>query len=718
MPEEKDLDLELIDKTDLEIDKVSQSELDERDDTTPFYKEKIDLTEDQVDRLKEEIFKEYEILKEERKGEGLDSNWDSLEAQYNGEMTDDANLEFNLDTGVTKIKAGGLEKFALKAFLESDPKFTVTPRPQMAKQDKWDVVVDRQAEYLDYKLDEEINIDSPLRKTLHQACNLDVGILKVPYAHIRKKRRREERYSGKKEQDEQSGQVRIPGLESFMRQYPEAGQPGNEGHWVVKELIKGKDVVFKAEFWETVYSDPKPAYVDCRDFYVSKDTEGYDGLCDARLTIEKQKYTWWELKRAEKNGDFENVDDVKAQINESGAAERQDNSISENEDYEHVPYYPLECVYHFNMVEDSDDPEDEVKIQCWFEEGSKAFLGANLYPYDSVDSYYVPFYIKDKKPGFYKGGISEDITDDHLIQNAMINFMLTESWQQLQTTPIVRQGSPIADQFINKQWKPGIPLEIPREELNTEKAISFLERPQRGVAAQLMNVIFFLGKITDDKTGISSLASGKESPTDPHAPASKTAMLLEQSGINISEYINVLLPSFNMVGEIILQLTYQMSEGGRMFRQKQRAGNVVGGDPFQEISRDQMVAKTNIQSRALGFAFDKINEKRENMALFQLLRADPIISQNPEGVYAMAKTLVESWSPLWKNKVDTLLPNPQEFQMNQMKIAVQALQLYMKQIQDKAQVTGVPGEPNFQEFAQMASQMMAQAITPQEPEKG
>ena len=257
-----------------------------------------------------------------------------------------------------------------------------------------------------------------------------------------------------------------------------------------------------------------------------------------------------------------------------------------------------------------------------------------------------------------------------------------------------------------------MPLELPIGTLSRDDALSFLDKPQRGAVQAMLPILLYLAKQDDDRTGISSLTTGKESPTDPTAPAAKTAMLLQQSGINVSDYINCLLPSFNRIGEIILQMTYQMSRKSKSYRQRQMQGKVVGGEIFGEISRDDMIAKTNIQSRAAGFDFDKINEKRENLALFQLMY--PILSQtglgSPEAVYTLARTLVQSWSPLWKNKVDQIIIDPAQFQQEQLKIAVQALVVYIQQLQNQAKVTGVEQKPNLMKFLEIATNMMKQAV--------
>ena len=715
-------------KKGLEITRVPAAEAKEREEQ-PVHKERMDLTTQQAERLKKEIFAGYKQLEDERQAHKFYEELDEREAQYSGEMDDDSGLEFNQNVPITQVKVDALSRLSLKAFIESDPKFTITPRPNFARKDQWNVIVNRQSDYLDYKLDEEIDIVSPLRKALHQSVLHPVGIIKMSYEYLCKLRKREEFYSGRVELREDGKTPYQPGIEAFIKQYPEALQ-GKAGASQLKDLLARKDVTFKASFNEVVYDDPNPSFVDIRDFFVPYSTEGYIGLCNAKLFIERQAYTWWELKKAEKNNDFENVDDCKSRTNEDEAKQETDGKEKkgeDGEDYHNWPYTVLEATYWFNtesetadMDKSSDDPDTEVRIKCWFEANSKAFLGAILYPYDAVDSDYVPFYCEDKKPGFYKGEFARKLASSHLTQNAMLNLMLTEAWQQLVTTPIVPAGSPIIDQFLNKRWKPGVPLELPIGTLDAKSALGFLDKPQRGAAQTMLPILLYLAKQDDDRTGISSLATGKESPTDPTAPAAKTAMLLQQSGINVSDYINCLLPSFNRIGEIILQMTYQMSSKSRSYRQRQQQNKVVGGEIFGNIGRDDMVAKTNIQSRAAGFDFDKINEKRENMALFQMMY--PILSAtglgSPEGVYTLARALIQSWSPMWKNKIDQVLPDPATFQQNQFKIAVQALATYLKQLQQQAKVTGVAANPDMKEFLALATGLMKQAVAmPQEEKK-
>src|SRR3990167_6132512 len=150
-------------KKELEIERIPKSELKGKEDQ-PVFKEKMKFTEEQITRLRNEIFKGFENLEAERVKNKFYQTIDNLQAQYDGEMDDDTGLEFVLNVPITQVKVDSITRLTIKAFLETDPKFTITARPSLAKKDKWDVVIHRQSDYLDYKFDEEIDIESPLRK--------------------------------------------------------------------------------------------------------------------------------------------------------------------------------------------------------------------------------------------------------------------------------------------------------------------------------------------------------------------------------------------------------------------------------------------------------------------------------------------------------------------------------------------------------------------------
>ncbi len=714
MPHAKET--ELIDKKNL-IVKDSEQRKDE-DEDIPLFLQNIDLTTGQVNRLRIETFDLHDILQKQRESLHMKDKWDEWDAQYDGEMDDKTDSQFSLHVHVTKIKIDTLDTLSSKSFLESDPKFVSTARPDTMREGTESSVVEavpgKQEDYLDYLFDEEIKIRPSLRKSIHSSSKRGFGVLKIIYEYITKRKKRNEEYSGKSEKDPKTKTTIQPGLRDFIQKYPDSEHEGNENNHYVKTLRDGKDIEVEVEFDETVYNNPKPYYVDIRNFWIDVDTEGYDGFCESQIMIEKEQYSWWELKKKEARGEFQNVDDVKF----SGPPKEGQKNRDEVKDYKTKKYNVFKSTYWFNMGKDgkgeesSDDPEDEVRIECWFSVDSRAFLGAMYYPYHNVESVYIPFYISDKETGLYKKSMSEDLTDNNLAQNALLNFTLTGMWIENTITPIVREGSTIAQQFLEKRWDHGVPLEVPKHAQSLDSEIDFLPKTPMN-STEMMNTLLFLGRMADDTSRISSLKTGRESPTDPDAPAAKTAMLLRETGVNIEDYINCLLPSFSLIGEIVLKMIYQMSKSGRKYKQRKRAEAVTGGDIFATIQPDEIVAKTSIQSQAGGFAFDKINEKRENLALYQVLRGEATVVQNPSSIYQLGHTLIKSWSPMWKNKVDSIWPTPEEFNAEQIRIATQALSIYLAQLAQQRATTGVDPEVNMEDFMKLAQQMRVVATTPE-----
>jgi len=220
-------------------------------------------------------------------------------------------------------------------------------------------------------------------------------------------------------------------------------------------------------------------------------------------------------------------------------------------------------------------------------------------------------------------------------------------------------------------------------------------------------------RIDGDVTGVSGLMTGRESPSDPRAPASKTIALLNQSGINIKDYIRTYLPSFNIFVANVLQLYYQMSQEGRKFKVGYLSRKVTGSEPFSMISRDEMVAKTSIQARASSFAFDKMNEKQENMSAYQLVMSSPLASIQPDMVYKALKMVLKSWNPAWKNIAENDLMSQDEFKQEMFKLAMNGLMMLYQAKQQQAQVTGVPPQINQDEIFKSMMAAIVPALNPQ-----
>jgi hypothetical protein len=675
----------------------------------PQFKTKVKLTEAQEKKIVDEIVAELDAIEKEREADKLEAKWEALDNQYDGEMQQVEGAQFNLHKHTTKIKVDSVTRAITQAFFEGDKIFSVGARPGYEKTQGHDVL-DMQEDFLDYKCDEIIPLKQVLPLVAHSATLKGTGVLKVTYQITSRKRKREEVYQGSPHMipDERTGRpqmgqdgspiIQNEGLEGFLKQYPEAVEKYPQ---YVKKLMLGKKITLVVEYDEIVYHDPMPKYVDLKNFFVRSNVKKLVGLRDAYLMAEKKTYTYWELKQEEREENLYNVDELTMTKDEKGENKRIDKFANQNYDlYEVVMHTKLDA-----PEEGEQDTSEFERLVFHFSKDKKKIVGAYYYPYYGVDTYYLPFYIKNKKDGFYDEGIGEDLTDANIAQNAILNFALEGAWISNMVTPIVPPGSDIETQFLEKKWMHGLPLSAKSGEVDF---LSKYMRPSN--TPELIQLIQYLVQDSDDVSGVSSLMTGRESPTDPTAPAAKTLALLERSGLNVKDYIRCFLPSFNEVANVFLQMYYQMNADGVKYRLKPEM--VVGNNPFGVMSREDMVAKTAIQSQAFTFNFEKANEKREDLALLQILRQEPIFAGNPDAVYYTLKDIVKNWSPKWRANVEKIFPDPTQFKQAQMMMAVQAVGIFVQESIKNAKVTGQELEFDPRQLMASIQQMLKEMVTP------
>lgn len=704
MPDE----LDIKPGDDYAIRKQTPEEKERRDSTEeiPKYRIRVKLDAEQVDRLTKGVFLEYEALKDERQELGLEKRWEQLDNQYYGNSKAPERLMFNIHVHQTKIKEDAIVRALNEATLDSDPLVDVSARPEMSRQDM-DEVAKRQGEFIDYAFDEEIKPAHEMTLINHCTVRKYVGISKLCWGYDRQRRKREECYYGENKVVGLNPMDSMPiiqneGLEQFVKAFPDAVE---RYPFYIKKLAQGKDAEIVVEYFDIVNNNPQIKYIKVENFLVKNSTNGNEGLRKAHCVVEKQKYTWWELQEKEDNEEFEDVKRL--------ASVKDDEDKQMERGYQTKEYDIIEVTYYFKLQEDD---EEETKIKCWFsDDEKKVFLGAILWPYYAIDIDYKAFYVALNDKGFY--GNAESVTwalqPSQIAQNALLNLLLHGTYIRNILTPIVKEGSSIEALFFEKRFIEGSPLSVDELTDDVNKAVGFVQWPALDTNGTV-GLSQLLKKQDSDISGVSDLMTGRESPTDPSAPASKTIALLQQSGINIKDYIRTYIPSFNwLIGDVML-LYYQMAqEEGKKFRIRRKSEDVTGVNAFASISRDEMIAKTNIQSRAASFAFDKINEKQENLAMYQVLSADPYAMQLPNLKYNTLKTLMTSWSPRWKNIAETDLPSPEEFQKQLMQLAMEAVKTVIQQAQQAQQTTGVAPQVGPEQLAGAVGQAQTVAFNPQ-----
>lgn len=667
----------------------------------PAYFRPIEASEMDEDRLIQEIFDEFQAIQEEQEDAGLREQWEKLINQFKGELEEDEDRQFNLHRPSTKIKVRGCARLTNQAFFESDPIYNISPRSEFAKEGGYDVAA-KQTDFLDYKLDTEESFKRVKQKVVKWAYIVGIGIEKMYHNLKRRKRIRNENWKGNPipvAMNKATGDriFKNEPLTQFLSKYPDAPKK------YIDALKEGKEINIKVRYMETSKNDPLPKVVDPRNFYVRKNTDGYEGLCDTKLIVERVEYFWWELEAGEKKGYFRNIDDLRYKYDKKG------NKKSEKKNYKTDVYYILECTYLCRLKEDDDE---EVKCVFWIGEDSRKCIGASHYPWEGIECIYNPHYVLQEEEGFYQPGVAEDLTDLNIAEDAFLNFGLEGAWISNMVTPIAPKNSDIDIQFLNKNWAHGLPIHGERGEFD------FLQKYMKPTSLpDVIAVLQILAKAQDDVSGHSQLMTGRESEIDPEAPARKTLALMQQSGVNIRDYIKCLLPSFNRTAEMLLQMYYQISREGRKYKMRDELDQVVGGNPFATIERNEMIARTNIEARALSFDFDKLNEKRLDLALYQVIRQELMIAGRPEAVHTLLKHLIAGWSPKWKNLINTLLPPLKKLKQEEQVVALNAAAQYLQLKEAQAKQAGVPVDINVQELTNVVNQARKDLVTPPSKEE-
>lgn len=651
----------------------------------PEYRIKLDLTPEQKDRLMAQIKMEFEALKQERVTLGLEKKWEDRERQYDGDLAPVKCIEFAIDVRESKIKVDNIVRAMKEAFLPEDGDYVdVSPRPESAANNGWEVA-GKQQQFIDYSMDEDIKPEMALDKCFTCAVKKFVGIIKQVWDYKTDIRRREEHWDGKLTPVAVRADGTViydnDGLRRFLQAYPDAPK---RYPWAVQKLMKGESVDIVVNYRECISNSPKYRYINLKDFYVRNSCEYNEGLRTEHLIGERQQYSYWELKKKESAGEFENVE---ALFN----SKQDDTGEKGQGDFMTLNYDVMELTTYFKI---NDSDEEETKIKVWMGEEREVFLGAEQYPYYSIDCDYTGFWPKINDKGFYGNAesIMFDLQDTHLAQDALISLLLHSIYIRNTITPIVREGSLAEENFLDHDFENGKPIPVDDLTDDVEKAFSFIKWPTMELSSGLV-MLEKLKRIGSDVSRVSDLVTGGESDLDPSAPAAKTIAMLQQSGIGIRDYIKSILPSFNITATNLLQMYYQMSTEDRKYRIRTKSQMVTGKDMFADIKREEMILKTNVQSRAATFVFDKMNEKREGLAAYQIIMANPYLSRMPQVQYKAIKILLSTFGGRWRTLADADLLSPEDFKSQQMRVAQQAIQALFLKAKQQAAVTGVEPDP-------------------------
>lgn len=627
---------------------VKISEVD--DEEIPKYGVVLEISEDEKKELFKTLKEEIEVIEGQQKALQVFEDAEVYRNQYWGKLKPKdfpyAN-SFNIHVPITMKNVNQVEIRTKQAFFDSDPIFSVSPRPGEAGRDGFKIAK-QQEEFLDYENDVEMRTRDNMQQTFHDWANLGVGYLKLAWVSKIERICEEAEYEGKS------------GLDDFFRKYGEE-RARKEFKGIVSALEKGEKKRLYEEYDYPVYNAPLPSHVKYEDLGVDTRTEGIEGLRNSHLIYEKLHYTWFDLQQKVKEDFFKNED-----IDYLRKFKKEDGTEELDSEYLSKDYDIRECIYHYQFKKD----EEEKKVVIWIDFEKEKVLRVVNYPYWHRRPYYIPFFLMKKKSGWYQPGLAYILHDTNVVANACMNFMLDTAFLQNIILFKVKKNSDMWRLLLSRKWYPGMPIGYDDDPKEIEQ-FNIQKQDLNG----LLSLLQLNHKMGEDISGIPQHLTGQESPTDPTAPATKTLALIKEGNVNVKEYILNAIPSMNEIAFQVMELFYQFSDEDRQYR-------VLGkNEAFKKISRDAFRYRTDYQSQAYGFDFEKINEARVNAAVFQMFNADPEVVQNPMGRYNLVYETIKGMGSGWDKKVDKVLLSPEERKKQYIKDLKDAVGKYVEEQQ-------------------------------------
>jgi hypothetical protein len=547
-------------------------------------------------------------------------------------------------------------------------------RPGMEKQQQ---IVPRIETTIDFIMRTVIKIERTVRRLLKKVSKHGTAIAH-PYWYEEKQIVSDVKvYNGTKD------------LEKFKEDFPtakEGGMTPEEYRGYVKDLEEDESIEVPIEYEDYKFRGVKVDLIDRRDFIIHKDVIELE---DAKVMGQRLWQGWYDIAGRYDNGEYgeeSGGQSLESLIDKLGGEEKKTDEDKEPE----YKKQRLECVkgiYKYD-VDKCGKREEELLISLVKDEktGVKHLLRCQYYGFWHGRKFFIPFRI-DESDTFDGEGFTEKLWDLNLYANAAHNQGVDRGI--LMNTPF----------FKGQKGATGI--EESRLELG-KGIIYWLDNPdsfeqvamQGAPLADVMTQEQMYERLAELTTGIPYYASGKESPTDPRAPAAKVAMLLQQQDIGVGDYIDSLDTGFSELAYQILGLYYEFGFKGDEEPVFMR--ELVGEKyHFQPLSREELKSKgIEFELRCSNAGMNDLVEEAKWGEAMQLLMREPLIAQDENRRLKLEKEYLTKMGLTISSEI---LPDPAQLKKDRLKMIREGVR---KMIKEK-----FGGQPQEQQSLEMLKQL-------------
>lgn len=567
-----------------------------------------------------EIEKEITAMDAIREERGLVKKWQKARDQYNG-VVEDKDFPWedssNLHIHITSMAVDILNTKA-QAQMFVSPMMLLRPLPGQTGDDLYKDIALKE-KFLDYKVQQEIEIEEKTDPIYQDAINIGTGIAKISYL-------RKIDYEAMVSEVYESTPEDIRNFKNDFKNDKDTSVYRK----YLKDLIGGgteeKPVGIPIEAWmqsdEIVYDNPQISYVKLDDLHIRPDINNIE---NQRIIAEDIKFTWTELCNHVATGYIHNKQ-ILADLREKYKI-----------DYYKRIYDAREVITYYDY-EKTDRPK---RVVITYLTDEKRIIRAITFPYYHRKPYYVFYYIKRVPGSIYGEGLAERLE--------YTNKGLNNLWNQtvdagtLRNAPAFKAVKSVGFDPSIKRWGPAVIWWV--------STIADVEAfPIYGQSAEVLNIISRLERYGEWQSGVSAYATGRESPSDPNAPASKAYMLLKESNLRLNKMIRQLHKGNQQLFMMCDKLIYQYTKRDNLLFMVTKGENIE----TVPISKKLLGMKVNYIPQLSDITVNKELQKEQDMRFGQYLM--PLLAAVPTAQRTILEIQIRNQGGAWEKEMDKLLP--------------------------------------------------------------
>lgn len=283
-------------------------------------------------------------------------------------------------------------------------------------------------------------------------------------------------------------------------------------------------------------------------------------------------------------------------------------------------------------------------VFTYVEEDEPVLGRARVFPYITNKPNYIIYQIKPRSDRSYGDGMPKLLKNTNLMLNTVWNQEIDSATMRNLPLTFAKKGSfDPGEKCIDAgiiYWMNQVPADNVR-----------VFHPGGG-GTEFINIVSRIERYMEWISGVSAYMSGRESPLDPNAPASKAYMLLQEANIRINAYITNLDKANKQLFAQMKLLYYQYFD--------KRISYFEPGQNPQFISRSDIALNFEFVPTLSDITINQALEREENLMAGKFLLAMPMVNQNPMAVRKIIEIILKSSGRDWEKYTDVLLPPEEE----------------------------------------------------------